>query len=38
MRLSLLVLYCADLERSRRFYELIGLEFRREQHGNSPVH
>lgn len=37
MTLNLLVLYVSDLERSRTFYELLGLDLRREQHG-GPVH
>ncbi|MBS9532396.1 VOC family protein [Mycobacterium sp. M1] len=38
-RLSLIVLYVADLEASRRFYEdTVGLTFAREKHGNGPIH
>jgi hypothetical protein len=33
-----LVLRCADLEATRRFYEAHGLSFSREQHGVGPVH
>jgi lactoylglutathione lyase len=36
--LGLLVLYVADLEASRRFYSLLGLDLAREQHGRGPVH
>jgi catechol 2,3-dioxygenase-like lactoylglutathione lyase family enzyme len=36
--LNLVVLYVADLERSRRFYEAIGLTFVQERHRNGPVH
>jgi catechol 2,3-dioxygenase-like lactoylglutathione lyase family enzyme len=36
--LKLLVLRCADVERSRRFYEAIGQVFVREQHDGGPVH
>src|SRR5262249_9742714 len=36
--LSLLVLPTADLAGSLRFYEALGLQFAREQHGNGPVH
>ena len=36
--LNLVVLYSADLERSARFYEVLGLTFVREQHGSGPEH
>jgi lactoylglutathione lyase len=36
--LSLQVLRCADLERSRAFYESLGLAFTREQHDRGPLH
>lgn len=36
--LDLLVLRVADLERSRRFYEALGLVFVEERHGSGPVH
>lgn len=36
--LSLLVLRCADIQRSQAFYEALGLRFTREQHGQGPVH
>jgi lactoylglutathione lyase len=36
--LTLVVLRCADLERSRRFYEALGLTLMREQHGAGPLH
>jgi predicted enzyme related to lactoylglutathione lyase len=32
------VLRAADLERTRRFYEALGLAFTREQHGSGPMH
>jgi len=32
------VLRCADLERSRRFYEALGLTLVPEQHGAGPRH
>jgi hypothetical protein len=35
---DLLVLRCVDIERSRAFYELIGITFVREQHGTGPEH
>ena len=35
---SLIVLRCLDLERSRRFYEALGLTLRPEQHGVGPRH
>lgn len=37
-RLSLLVLRCSNLDRSRALFEAIGLEFIREKHGDGPVH
>lgn len=36
--LTLVVLRCADLERSRQFYEALGLTLIREQHGTGPQH
>lgn len=36
--LSLVVLRVSDLTVSRRFYEQLGLTFRREQHGSGPEH
>lgn len=36
--INLLVLYVSDIAESRRFYELLGLTFVREQHGDGPVH
>ncbi len=36
--LSLLVLRAQDIERTRQFYELLGLRFTREQHGSGPEH
>lgn len=38
VQLTLLVLRCADIERSRALFEAIGLEFSREKHGDGPVH
>jgi len=37
-RVAYVVLRCADLERSRRFYEGLGLRLSPEQHGNGPKH
>lgn len=37
-RLDHLVLRCADLERSREFYEALGFVAVREKHGNGPEH
>lgn len=37
-RLSFLVLRCVDIEKSRAFYEMIGLRFVRERHGNGVEH
>ncbi len=36
--LILLVLRCGDIERSKTFYEIFGMAFVKEQHGNGPVH
>lgn len=36
--LSLVVLYVSDPERSRDFYELLGLDFTEEHHEGGPVH
>jgi catechol 2,3-dioxygenase-like lactoylglutathione lyase family enzyme len=36
--LTLIVLRCADIERSRAFYEQLGLSFTAEQHGSGPQH
>jgi hypothetical protein len=37
MKLSLLVLYATDIDRTREFYESLGMAFKQEQHG-GPVH
>jgi catechol 2,3-dioxygenase-like lactoylglutathione lyase family enzyme len=36
--LNLLVLRCRDLERSRAFYERLGLSFTSHAHGKGPTH
>src|SRR5262249_20454408 len=36
--LNLIVIRAADLERSQRFYEALGLRFSRQKHGNGPEH
>lgn len=36
--LNLLVLRCKDLQASKRFYEDLGIQFEKEQHGNGPIH
>jgi lactoylglutathione lyase len=36
--LESIVVRCTEIERSRAFYELLGLSFVREQHGGGPVH
>src|SRR3954470_21356420 len=36
--LNLLVLRCANIEKAKSFYELFGMAFVQEQHGNGPVH
>lgn len=37
-RLNLVVVRASDLERSQRFYELLGLQFTNHQHGGGPEH
>jgi lactoylglutathione lyase len=37
-RLNLVVIRCADLERSAAFYSCLGLQFVRHQHGGGPQH
>lgn len=37
-RLNLLVLRCRDIEKSRAFYELLGMKFVRHAHGKGPQH
>jgi lactoylglutathione lyase len=36
--LNLVVLHAKDIEVTRRFYELLGLEFVSEKHGSGPTH
>ena len=36
--LEFIVIFAVDLERSRRFYEALGLSFSLEKHGNGPEH
>lgn len=38
MQLTLLVLRCESIEKSKDFYEKLGLKFVKEQHGKSPIH
>lgn len=38
MKISLLVIRCQDIEVSKNFYQLLGLSFIREKHGDGPVH
>ena len=38
MKISLLVIRCQDIEVSKDFYELLGLSFAKEKHGNGPTH
>jgi lactoylglutathione lyase len=37
-RLNLVVVRSPDVERARRFYERLGLNFTRHRHGNGPEH
>jgi lactoylglutathione lyase len=36
--LQLIVLRAAEIDRTVRFYEALGLQFTQEQHGSGPVH
>ena len=36
--LYLLVLRCVDIERTKSFYEILGLTFAKHKHGNGPEH
>ncbi|WP_101757340.1 VOC family protein [Oceanicoccus sp. KOV_DT_Chl] len=38
MKISLLVIRCKDIEVSKGFYQLLGLSFVKEKHGNGPAH
>jgi catechol 2,3-dioxygenase-like lactoylglutathione lyase family enzyme len=37
-RLSLLVIKCSNLDRSKVFYEALGVTFAKEKHGKGPEH
>lgn len=37
-QLDFIVLYSSDIERCRKFYELLELRFVQEKHGNGPIH
>lgn len=36
--MSLLVLRCQNIAETRSFYEMLGLSFQEEKHGNGPTH
>lgn len=38
VRLNLMVIRVADLEKAQQFYEGLGLQFVRHRHGNGPEH
>ncbi len=38
MKLSLLVLRCRNIEKTKQFYEKLGLVFQKEQHNKDPLH
>lgn len=38
VKISLLVIRCRDLEASKNFYQLLGMSFTKEKHGNGPEH
>jgi len=36
--IGLLILYCKDIELSKKFYSDLGMTFKEERHGDGPVH
>ncbi len=38
MKISLLVIRCQDIEASRGFYEMLGMSFAKQKHGDGPTH
>lgn len=36
--INLIILSCADIEKSKLFYTKLGLNFNQEQHENGPIH
>lgn len=38
LSINLIVLICSDIEKSKNFYEILGLNFFKEQHDNSQIH
>lgn len=38
MKISLLAIKCSNIEISKRFYECLGLTFKKEKHGKGPEH
>lgn len=38
MMINLIVLYCNDINDTKKFYESIGLKFCEEKHGSGPRH
>lgn len=38
MRLNLLVIRCADLEKAAHFYSKFGMKFVEHRHGRGPIH
>ena len=38
MQISLIVIRCENLEKSKVFYESLGLTFKKEKHGNGVEH
>jgi lactoylglutathione lyase len=38
IRLNLVVIYSSNVERTRTFYERLGLKFQTERHGRGPEH
>lgn len=34
----IIVIYVSDLEVSREFYDTLGFDLQKEQHGNGPIH
>ena len=38
VRMNLIIIYTPNIFEVKRFYEIIGLEFKEEKHGTGPTH
>ena len=38
MKINLIVIKTQNVEISKSFYELLGINFQKEKHGNGPIH